>query len=58
MTLPALVQNYEKKVNAARLKKFYSTMLNVIKMSEQDNGEMYTWDFPLQSYDKSINLFF
>ena len=58
MTLPVLVQNYEKKANAARLKKFYSTMLNVIKMSEQDNGEMYTWDFPSQSYDKAINIFF
>ncbi len=58
LTLPSLIQSYEKKVTATRLKKFYSTMLNVIKLSENDNGEMYTWDFPKQAYDQSMNLFF
>ena len=58
LTLPSLIQSYEKKVTATRLKKFYSTMLNVIKLSENDNGEMSTWDFPKQSYDPLINVFF
>ena len=58
LTLPSLIQSYEKKVTATRLKKFYSTMLNVIKLSENDNGEMSTWDFPKQTYDQSMNLFF
>ena len=58
LTLPSLIQSYEKKVTATRLKKFYSTMLNVIKLSENDNGEMSTWDFPKQAYDTSINKFF
>ena len=58
LTLPSLIQSYEKKVTATRLKKFYSTMLNVIKLSENDNGEMYTWDFPKQMHDKSVNIFF
>ena len=58
LTLPSLIQSYEKKVTATRLKKFYSTMLNVIKLSENDNGEMSTWEFPQQSYDPLINVFF
>ena len=58
MTLPSLIQSYEKKVTATRLKKFYSTMLNVIKLSENDNGEMSNWEFPQQSYDPLIKVFF
>ena len=58
LTLPSVIANYQKKEMAIRLKKFYSTMLNVIKLSENDNGDMYTWDFPKQSYDPMVNLFF
>ena len=58
LTLPSVIANYQKKETAIRLKKFYSTMLNVIKLSENDNGDMYTWDFPKDGYDTSINTFF
>ena len=38
MTLPALIQKYQKQETSARLKKFYTTMNQAIMMSEIDNG--------------------
>lgn len=49
MTLPALVSNYQKKVTAERVKKTYSEMLNVIKLSEAFNGDIEDWDFNLST---------
>lgn len=49
MTLPALVGNYQKKVTTERIKKAYSEMLNVIKLSEAFNGEIKDWDFHLST---------
>lgn len=46
MTLPGLIQNYQKKVTATKLKKFYSTMNQAIKLSEADNGDCDTWEYP------------
>ena len=44
MTIPTLVQSYKKKVVESRLVKFYSTMQQVIKLSEIENGPLSTWD--------------
>lgn len=43
MTLPALIQKYQKQETSARLKKFYTTMNQAIMMSEIDNGDMRYW---------------
>ena len=45
MTLPDLIQKYQKQETSARLKKFYTTMNQAIMMSEIDNGDMRYWDF-------------
>lgn len=58
MTMPMLLTKYQKQVTVERLKKFYSVMANVIKLSEYENGEMAYWEFPKESYDKSIDKFF
>ncbi len=58
MTMPMLLAKYQKQVTIERLKKFYSVMVNVINLSESENGEMVYWDFPKDSYDKSMDKFF
>ena len=58
MTMPMLLAKYQKQVTIERLKKFYSVMANVINLSESENGEMVYWDFPKDSYDKSMDKFF
>lgn len=50
MTLPALIQKYQKQETSARLKKFYTTMNQAIMMSEIDNGDMRYWDFDTTGY--------
>ena len=45
MTLPALVQNYQKRVTAVRLKDVYSLLQQAIRMSEAENGEMSEWNW-------------
>ncbi len=44
LTIPTLVQNYKKKEASTRLKKFYSMMQQVIKLSEIDNGSVEYWN--------------
>lgn len=46
MTLPALIQKYEKQVTVTRLKTTYSTLSQAIKMSESENGTIETWNMP------------
>ena len=43
MTLPVLVQNHRNKVVETRLKKFYTTINQAIKMSELENGDKKYW---------------
>ena len=45
MTIPALVTSYQKKITAVRVKKAYAELVQVIKLSEVDNGNMAAWDF-------------
>ena len=44
MTLPALIQNYEKMVTVNRLKVTFNIMSNAIRMAEAHNGEIGEWD--------------
>lgn len=46
LTIPTLISNHEKKVTITGLKKVYSELTNMIKLSENENGEMSMWDFP------------
>lgn len=43
MTMPTLIQNYQKKEAATRLKYAYSVIAQAVKMSEIDNGPMEDW---------------
>jgi len=49
ITLPILVQNYQKKVTVERLKQTYSILSQAIKMSEIDNGLVEEWNIPTES---------
>ena len=43
MTLPQIVHNYKKQEVEAKLKKFYTTMSQAVKLSELENGPAYYW---------------
>ena len=43
LTLPTVITNYKKKEASARLKKFYSGILQAIKMSEMEYGVITNW---------------
>ena len=44
MTIPGLITDFQHKHTAAKLKKFYSTMLQVIVSAEEEFGPVGTWD--------------
>lgn len=44
MTIPVLMTNYQKKSTATRAKKAYSELLQAIKLSENDNESMDSWN--------------
>ena len=43
VTMPTLVKNYQKKETVSRLKRAYSEIQQVIKMSELEHGEINSW---------------
>lgn len=43
LTLPSLITQHRRTEYSARLKKFYSTMEQAIRMSEMENGEITDW---------------
>ena len=49
MTIPTLIANHKKKVVEVRLKKFYSTFMNALQISQAENGDFSTWNFASQS---------
>lgn len=60
MTLPTLIQNYQKQVTINRLKETYSILSQAIKMSELDNGDVSEWNYPeatVQSHIDWINKY-
>ena len=50
MTLPTLIQNYQKHVTVNRLKVNYNILNNAVRRAEADFGEITTWDELLNSY--------
>lgn len=55
MTLPALVQQNQKKVAATRLKQAYSQIYQAINMAQADYGDMKNWDVN-DNYKSSVDL--
>ncbi len=52
LTLPTLMSNYRKQVVETRLSKFYSSMNQLIMLSEVDNGPKEFWEEqPKETYD-------
>lgn len=45
LTLPALIQNYQKKATATSVKKAYSELNQVIQMAKADYGDPSGWDY-------------
>ena len=43
LTIPGVIDKYQKQETVSRLKKAYSIMQNAIKMSELENGEVSSW---------------
>lgn len=44
LTIPTVVQNYQKTQTATRLKKAYATINQAIQMANVDNGPISTWN--------------
>ena len=63
MTIPTLISKYHKGVTESRLKKFYSTMNQAIRMSTIENGETSTWPTfghsgaPTATYDNLVDWY-
>ena len=52
MTLPTLVQNYNKKITEVRLKKFYSVMNQAVDRLKVEYGDTKNWDYTVDNvYD-------
>lgn len=45
LTIPTLIQNYQKQATATSLKKAYSELNQVLQMSIADNGDPATWNY-------------
>jgi len=44
ITIPNLVTNFKKQFTVSKLQQFYSTMSQVLRLSEIDNGELINWN--------------
>ena len=53
LTIPTLINNYQKKVTLTRLKQSYSILQNAILSSQVENGDPQTWG--LKSYNKDYD---
>ena len=51
MTLLALIGKYQKKQTVTQLKKAYTEISQLLKMSELDNGSMEYWDYTMSGQD-------
>lgn len=56
LTIPTLIQNYQKQQIASRLKKAYSALSQAIKLSELDNGAVSTWTYGDGTAAKSVSF--
>ncbi len=46
LTMPTLIQNYQKHETVNRLKETYSILYQAVSMSETENGLLETWEIP------------
>ena len=51
LTLPALIQNYQKHVTVNRLKVNFNILSNAVRLAEANFGEITTWDELINSYN-------
>ncbi len=56
MTIPTLMTNYQKKSTAIRVKKAYAEVLQAIKLSEEENGTIETWEIDRGSVENTKNF--
>ncbi|MCM1339306.1 MAG: prepilin-type N-terminal cleavage/methylation domain-containing protein [Muribaculaceae bacterium] len=57
ITIPGLITTHKKHVTASKLKKAVSTLNQAIKLSEQENGELETWDKTLSKEEFTKRYF-
>lgn len=60
LSLPTLMTNIRKRTTATKVKKTYSTFLQALKMSENDNGSVDGWQVESTSSDatrKAVNTY-
>ena len=55
LTIPALIDNYQKHVVPIRLKKMYNTLWNAIELAEIENGPSDNWTF--ESDAEALNFY-
>ena len=48
LTIPQLIEGYQKKETVTRLKRSYTLILQAIRMAEGENDEFKYWDFSLK----------
>ena len=53
MTIPTLINDYEKKETVTALQKMYSTINQAVKISEIENGSMTGWGSPATDFDST-----
>lgn len=61
LTMPALIQNYQKIQTVSQLKKAYSEISQAVKLSQIQNDELATWDFTLSGenfYNRYLKDYF
>ena len=51
MTMPTLIKNYQQHETVNRLKETYSILYNAVRMSENENGLLESWEIPNTSFD-------
>lgn len=58
MTIPSLIKSYEKQITVSKLEKQYSSVAQVIKLSESDNGDISLWDWGTMATPGTNRSFF
>ncbi len=51
LTLPELIQNYKKKATVVQLKEAYSILSQAVNTSQNEHGELLTWDYTISDTD-------
>ncbi len=57
MTIPTLINNYQKKVTVTRLQQTYAILNQALKLSQVDNGFMDTWKYPTEQSFETMETF-